>query len=162
MLTALGSIVAKQANPTEHIMQKLKQLLYYAVTHPYAILTYHAIDMVLVGHSDTSYLSENKSRSRAGGNFCLSNNTAFPPNNEVVMTIAKIIKSVMSSAAEAELGSLFTNCKEAIPEIPSLEEVGHSQPPTPIQTYNTTAHGVVTNNISIRRLKSMDMRLNWL
>ena len=42
MLTALGPIAAQQANPTEHMMQKLKQLLDYAATHPNAILTYHA------------------------------------------------------------------------------------------------------------------------
>ena len=92
-------------------MQKVKQLLYYAATHPDAILKYHASDMVLAGHSDASYLSETKSRSRAGGHFFMSNKTAFPPNNVAVLNIAKIFKAVMSSAAEAELGALFINCR---------------------------------------------------
>ena len=68
----------------------------------------------------------------------------------------------MSSAAEAELAALFINCQEAVPARHALEEMGHKQPPTPVQTDNTTAHGVVTNNIASKRLKSMDMRLHWL
>ena len=59
-------------------MKKVKQLLDYVAIHPYAILTHHASDMVLAGNSDTSYLSETKSRSRVGGNFFMSKNTAFP------------------------------------------------------------------------------------
>ena len=39
-------------------MQKVKQLLDYAATRPDAILTYHASDMLVAGHSDASYLSE--------------------------------------------------------------------------------------------------------
>ena len=54
ILTEVGSIAAQQAKLTEHIMKKLKQLLDYAATHPDAILTYHASDMVLAGHSEAS------------------------------------------------------------------------------------------------------------
>ena len=162
MLTALGSIATQQANPTEHTMQKVKQFLDYAATHPDTIITYQASNMVLIGHSDASYLSESKARSRAGGHFFMSNDSAGPPNNGAVLTIAQIIKNVMSSAAEAEPGALFINCREAIPARHTLEEMGHKQPPTPMQTDNTTALGVVTNNIASKRLKSMDMKLHWL
>ena len=31
-----------------------------------------------------------------------------------------------------------------------------------MQNDNTTAHGVVTNNITIKHLKSMDTKLHWL
>jgi hypothetical protein len=43
-----------------------------------------------------------------------------------------------------------------------LKEMGHKQPPTPIQTDNSTAHGVITNNIQPCRTKAMDMRFHWL
>ena len=92
----------------------------------------------------------------------MSNNTAFPPSDGKVFTIAKIIKSVMSSASQDELGTLFMNCKETIPVHKALEEMGKNQPLTPMQTDNTTEHGVVANNIASKRLKSMDMRLHWL
>ena len=121
MLTVLGSIAAQQSNPTDQTIQKVNKLLDYSASHPDAVLTYQASDMVLAVHSDTSYLSGTKARSRAGGNLFTSNNTTFPPNNGAVFTIAKIIKAVVSSAAEAELGSLFINCKVSIPERQSLE-----------------------------------------
>ena len=116
--------------------------------------------MVLVGHSDASYLSETKARSRAGGHFFMSNDSADPPNNGAVLTVAQIIKNVMSSAAEAELGALFIKCREAVPARHTLEEMGHKQPPTPMQTDNTTALRVVINNIASKRLKSMNMKLH--
>ena len=69
MLAALGPIAVQQAATTEATMKKVKQLLDYAYTHPDAIVTYTASDMVLVGHSDAYYLSKNNTRSRAGGLF---------------------------------------------------------------------------------------------
>jgi hypothetical protein len=78
MLTALGSIATQQANPTENTMTKVQQFLDYAATHPDAIVTYRASDMILAGHSDASYLSETKARSRAGGHFFMSNDTPDP------------------------------------------------------------------------------------
>ena len=90
----------------------------------------------------------------------MSNNSPISANNGAVVTISQIIKAVMSSTAEAELGALFVNCKEAIPAQHALKAMGHKQPPTPMQTDNTTAHGVVTNNIASKRLKSMDMKLH--
>ena len=41
----------------------------------------------------------------------MSNNTYFPLNNGSVLTSTKIIKAVISSAAEAELGAILINCK---------------------------------------------------
>ena len=40
--------------------------------------------------------------------------------------------------------------------------MGCPQPPTPIQTDNTTAKGEVNNKIFTKKLKSMDLRLHWL
>eukprot|EP00804_Cyclotella_cryptica_P003815 CCRYP_018931-RD/>CCRYP_018931-RD protein AED:0.34 eAED:0.34 QI:0/-1/0/1/-1/0/1/0/60 len=40
--------------------------------------------------------------------------------------------------------------------------MGHPQPPTPIQTDNSNALGVVTNTIQPKRTKAMDMRFHWL
>ena len=65
--------------------------------------------MILALHSDASYLSEPKARSRAGGHFFLSENEEDPANNGAVLNTAQIIKAVMSSAAEAELGAMFIN-----------------------------------------------------
>ena len=113
-------------------------------------------------HSDTSYLSEPKARSRAGGHFFLSSDCEDPANNGAVLNLAQLIKAVMSSAAEAEVGALYINAREAVPQRMTLAEMGHKQPQTPMQTDNTTALGVVNNNIQPRRTKAMDMRFHWL
>ena len=66
MLAALGSLASQQANPTENTMKKVKQFLDYAATHQDATITYRSSNMIIAVHSDASYLSETKGRSRAG------------------------------------------------------------------------------------------------
>ena len=162
MLVALSAIASEQARPTATTLHKVNMFLYYAATQEEVILTYHASDMVLAVHSDASYLSEKQARSRAGGHFFMSNNIPDPPNNGAVLNIAQIIRAVMVSAAEAEIGAMFINAREAVPTRKTLEEMGHSQPRTPMQTDNTAAHAVVTNNVQPKRTKAMDMRFHWL
>jgi len=86
----------------------------------------------------------------------------IPINNGAVLNISQIMKTVMSSAAEAESGALFINAKTAVSMRQTLEEMGHSQPRTAIQTDNSTAHALLTNRILPKALKAMDMRFNWL
>jgi hypothetical protein len=117
--------------------------------------------MVLAGHSDVLYLSESNARSQAGGHFFMSDNTTKPPNNGAILTTAQIIEAVMSSAAEARVGALYINCREAVPAGHTLKFMGHPQSPTPMQADNTTALGVVNDNI-LKKLKSMDMKYHWL
>ena len=118
--------------------------------------------MILNVHNNASYLGKPKAWSRAGGHFFLSNGTNEAPNNGAILNTSQIIKSVMSSATEAKLGVLYINAREAAPCQTLLKELGHKQPPTPIQTNNSTALGVVTHNILHRCLKAMDMCFWWL
>ena len=82
--------------------------------------------MILGIHSDAFYLSEPKAQSRAGGHFFLFNGTDKAPNNGAVLNMSQIIKSVMSSVAEAELGALYINAREAVLCSSVLHEMGHS------------------------------------
>ena len=92
----------------------------------------------------------------------MSDNAAIPSNNGAVIIIFQIIKGVMSSTAEDEIGSLFINYQEAIPARQALEILRHKQPPTTMQTNNTTALVLVTNKITSKHLKSVDMKLHLL
>jgi hypothetical protein len=103
-----------------------------------------------------------KARSRAGGHFFMSSNVDDPINNGTILNFAQLIKAIISSAAEAELGALYINAREAIPQQQTLKEMGHKQPPTPMQTGNTTSLGIVNNNIQPRCTKAMDMQFYWL
>jgi hypothetical protein len=58
----------------------------------------------------------------------------IPTNNGAVLNISQIIQAVMPSTVEAELGTLFIKCKTAVSMRHMLEELGHPQPPTPMQT----------------------------
>jgi hypothetical protein len=62
--------------------------------------------MVLVVHSNASYLNEEEARSRAGGHHFPSENIPLPPNKGAIHNVAEIIKEIMSSAAKAELGAM--------------------------------------------------------
>ena len=55
----------------------------------------------------------------------MTGNEEIPANNGAVMNVSQIIKSVMSSVAEAQLGALFINCKLAVPARNTLKELGH-------------------------------------
>ena len=116
MPMTLSAIASAQAEPTEETMTRCKQFLDYAATHQDAIITYKKSDMVLVVHSDASYLSKPKSRSRAGGHFFLLSDIEDPIVNGVVLNLAQLIKAVMSSAAEAGHRALYINARETVPQ----------------------------------------------
>eukprot|EP00957_Ditylum_brightwellii_P128114 9771671-Ditylum_brightwellii.AAC.1 len=67
----------------------------------------------------------------------------------------------MVLAAEAELGALFENAKEAAALRVTLDKLGHQQPATLIQVDNSTAYGIVNSSIQQRKSKAIDMRFYW-
>jgi hypothetical protein len=158
MLVALGTIASQQSKGTQAMAQSLTQLLNYAAAHPDAIVRYHASDMYLHVHSDASYLSEASARSRASGIFFLSQRPADPsqspaptaippPKNGAIHIISTIMRNVMASAMEAELGALFHNARDGIPLRTTLIEMGHDQAAMPIQTDNACAAGVANETV---------------
>jgi len=117
VLMALSSIASKQTRGTTNRMAKAKQLLDYLATHPDATIRFRASDMILSVHSDASYLTEMKAHSRACGHFFMgwSPKDGDPIKlNGAFFTLCTILHFVVASAAEAELGALFLNCKEGI------------------------------------------------
>jgi hypothetical protein len=170
MLVALGTIAATQAKATKKTLDSTMLLLNYAASHPDATIRYRASDMILHIHSDASYLSEPKSRSRAGGHYFLSDLSTTPNEppsqpptlNGPLFTISRIMRNVMGSAAEAEIGATYINGQEAIPIRTTLEELGHPQPPTPMQVDNSTAEGFANDTIKQKRSKAIDMRFYWI
>jgi hypothetical protein len=68
----------------------------------------------------------------------------------------------MSSAVEAELGGMFINARTAVTIHQTLEELGHKQNPTRVQTDNSTGCGVINNEVQPKATKAMDMCFYWL
>ena len=117
MHVALGTIASQQAKATEETAKKIVHLLDYAATHPNATIRYRASDMILKQHSDASYLSEDKARSRHVGFFYLGDIDAdtIKEINGAHLVTSNIMPNVMSFVAEAECGSLFDACKKGVP-----------------------------------------------
>jgi hypothetical protein len=169
MLVPLGTLVSAQSQGTEATAAACTRLLDFAATYPHAILRYHASGMILHIHSDASYLSEPKARSRAGGLFFLSDNVnitspdAKPaPLNGAIHVISTIMGNVMASATEAEVGALFHNAQDGCMLRNTLEFLGHPQPATPIQTDNSCAEGIINDKVKQKRSKAIDMRFYWV
>ena len=97
-MVALSAIVSQQASATVDTAAAVDQLLDYVATYPHDGITYRASDMIFMAHSDASYLNKRLSLSCAGSHIFLSENDSSPTFNGPVLTIATIIKFVMSSA----------------------------------------------------------------
>ena len=133
----------------------------YVNTYQHAYIRYKASDMVLHIDSDAAYLVAPKARSRVAGYFHLSDHPSKKKNatlNGAIHVECKILRHVVSSAAEAEIGGVYHNAQTAIPIRTILQALNHPQPPTPIKTDNSTANGFIHNNIHQKRSKSWDMR----
>ena len=162
LLVALSAFGAQQAAATEDTSAAIEQLLEYVATYPNDGIIFRKSDMILAAHADAGFLNESRARSRAGAHIFLSENEPKPKLNGPVLTIAQIIKTVMASAAEAEMAALFITEKKMISLRYTLTEMGLPQPQTPIQTENSTAVGFTNKTIFKKATKSSDMKLWWL
>jgi hypothetical protein len=117
--------------------------------------------MILCAHADAGFLNKTNSCSRAGAHIYLSENNPFLQFNGVILSIAHIIKFIMSSAAKSELAALFITARKMIPPHQTLIAMGWPQPKSPNQTDNSTAAGVTNKTIVPRRSKMMDMQFCW-
>ena len=105
ILVALSTIASEQSYATSNTAKKITQLLNYLATNPDATIRYKNSGMVLWVHSDASYLSCPKSRSRAGGMHFLSDKPPSPNNpanfepkiNGIVYVVCKILRNIMAS-----------------------------------------------------------------
>jgi hypothetical protein len=130
------------------------KMLDYLATHPDATIRYHASDMVWHIHSDATYLSVSNARSRLGGLFFLGNRSPEQETlNGSILNVAAVIKNVVASAAESEVGACFHNAQSGAPLRVTL---------TPLRTDSCTAYGIVNKTIKQKRSKAMDMRYHWL
>jgi hypothetical protein len=68
----------------------------------------------------------------------------------------------MSSATGVELAGLYIMAREATYIRIILEELGHVQPPTSLQTDNSMADGVINGKVQPKQIKAIDMRFHWL
>jgi hypothetical protein len=104
--------------------------------------------MILHIHSDAFHLFVSHVHSRLGGLFYFGNK---PPQadklNGSVLNAASVIKNVVASAAESEVGECFQNTQSRAPLRVALAELIHQQPATPLRTDNSTAFEILNETI---------------
>jgi hypothetical protein len=165
LLVPLIVLASQLSTATTTTIKAVSHLLYYCSTHPESTIRCYASDMQLKIHSDASYLSEPKAKSRIGGYFYMGGKTDSrmkPLSNGPLLCHTTVLKHVVSSVAEAEFRALFVNAKEGTVTRTTLSEIIHNQDATDLTTDNTTADVIINNTVQQKRSKAMDMRFYWI
>jgi hypothetical protein len=162
-LTAVTKCASQLGEARISLEPKLDRLLGHLAAFPNNCVRYYASDMVFRTFSDASYLSETKSRSRAGayGYFGWTND----PHrlNGPVLIDSTVLDVVVSSVAEAEYGAAYRAGRHTVWFRIIAAALGFQQDgPTIVYVDNTTAVGLANNTLKIARTKAIDMRFHWL
>ena len=127
-------IASKETIATQDTMRKVIHLLDCLATQLDTVIMFRASNKILNVHSDASYLSEKKTKSRMSVYFlgmCAQEEQRFFINGSIHV-FCRILRPVVCSAAETELTALFLNMKEAKILQLTLEEIGQKQPATQV------------------------------
>ena len=76
--------------------------------------------------------------------------------------MSTVMRQVLLSATEAEVGATFYGCQDSVPLCNTLADLGHVQVSTLIITHNECCEGILNNTVKQRRSKAMDMRFYWV
>jgi len=162
MFPAVNKLATRLVGADTSIFQDTNRLFQYASRWLNAKMRVHASDMKLKTHSDASYLSETKARSRAGGFFFLGDCEPGATPNAPVAYLSTIITTVVDSAAAAEYAALFICAQFATSLRLTLAELGYPQTATPITCDNECAVGIANKSLTQKRSKTIDMRYHWV
>jgi hypothetical protein len=165
LIMPLSTIASHISTATTTTMDAVNHLLEYCSTKHHATIHYFASDVQLKIHSDASYLSEPKAKSRIGGYFFLSNNKHSQYthlSNAPLLCQSTVLKHVVSSVAEAEYGAIYVNSKTGTVTRETLREIGHPQDAIELKTDNTTSDGIANKTVLQKSSKAIDMCYYWI
>ena len=107
MVHTLNDLPTAKSNGSQETAKAVIYFLDYSASNPNPTKMYTASDMIRSVHSDAAYLVASNTRCRADGFILLGNSNEVIVNSSIAF-IAKIIKNVMASAAEAEVSASFS------------------------------------------------------
>jgi hypothetical protein len=165
VLMALSTIATRQTIATKRLLEKCTQLVYYLAHNADTKVRFHACDMIMNIHSDASYLSEAKAHSHSCRHFFMGWLPKYSKPiklNGAFHVSATILRFVVASVAEVELGALHHNCQTGIVFVQTLEAMGHQQPQNPVHCNNATAVGIANNTVNCIHSQSMEMWFFWI
>jgi hypothetical protein len=151
VLMVLSTIAVDQIKATERIMERCTQLLDYLAHNEDAKSAFPRVGYDLkYSFQCIVPIRGKKARSRACGHFFMGWMPKYGEPiqlNEAFHVSTTIIRFIVASAAEAELGPLYHNCQTGIIFRLTLAKMGHPQPQTPVHCDNSTAVGIANNTI---------------
>jgi hypothetical protein len=156
LLVPLSALASQLSTATATTLKAVSHLLDYCITHPESTIRYFASEMQFKIHSDASYLSQPKNKSRVGGYFYLGNKSDSrmkPLSKGPLLCHTTVLKHLVSSVAEAEFGALFVYAKEGTVKRTTLSEMGHNQDATDLTIDNTTSDVIINNTVQKNALK---------
>jgi hypothetical protein len=162
ILPAVCALACDQAAPTLDTMVAAERLLGYVAKFPLATITFFPSDMLLLAHSDASYLSRTNSGSVAGGFHFLGKENDPTFFNGPIFCVSTLIPVIVAAVSEAEYAAVFGNAQYACDERCILASLGYTQPPTTILCDNECAVGLANDTIRPKMSKSINMRLHWV
>jgi hypothetical protein len=165
LIVPLRTLASQLSTFTTTTIDDVSHIIDYCSNHPESSIRYFPYDMQLKIHSDASYISEPKAKSRIGSYFYLGNKKNAPKkplSNGPLLCHTTVLKHVVSSVAEAEFGAICVNKKEGTVTGTTLAEMGHNQDATELKTDNNTADGIINNTVQQKRSTSMDMKFSWV
>jgi hypothetical protein len=118
-------LASEQTRAPSETSDTILKFLNYCTANPEATLHYHPSYMIVNIHSDASQLSEREANIISGGFFYMGSNTdkTNKLTNGAILIISTVLKNIMSSVAEAEIGTVFLNAKEKTLLRITLEEL---------------------------------------
>ena len=161
--TDVGKLSQEQAEPTKRSVKRAHAILQYLYWHRTHLIRFTPQKMQLNFHSDASFLSESKSRSRAGGIFWIGQDII--ENNisnidGIILVDTCVINNVCTSVAHAEYSACFKNSMTALRYIAFLEDLGYPQDTVKGYVDNACAVGLANRTCKDKQLKHMNMRLH--
>jgi hypothetical protein len=142
---SMPGYVTKQLLKYEHIMQRVQHCPYATEPKKYATKAQSPLSQAC-SHFFMDFVPRDGKPIKLNGAFHV---------------LCSILRCVVASAAEAELGALFMNCQEGMIFKATLEDLGHPQPPIPVHCNNATAVGIANNTFKCQRSQAMEMKYFW-
>ena len=112
MMHALNDLASQVMTETMKTEEAQACFLNYCATNPDASIISYASD--IQGNTNAAYLVASKARSRNAA-YIFMGNKDLNIINRPIMVIARILKTVVASAAEAEIASLYHAAQEIVP-----------------------------------------------
>jgi hypothetical protein len=161
LLPAVNDIASTQSAPNSKTMKQIDRLSNYIARFPKASVTFKATDMITKAMYDSALRPHGKHKT---GAIIYHSNKDDPPEKigNITEVLCKLPRDVVASIAEGEYCSQFLTGQTAYWHRVINERMGYPQPPTILYGDNTTAIGIATDSIKVKKSKAMDKNLHWI